>query len=221
MAVQEVDIGTSERGLDRECTRMLNHMCHRISMAYSIELKPEKVDAGPVRKLLVQLNVDEQPDEHDDLIDVWRFNRKFDFAAFQRAPYQQQCETLLAELQDGLLKICQQLQVDPASFEKVHADMVKADFRYRYTKGKPVVNRKAGLSAQLAMILTPADSAVVAEVASTGGGRPRTVTFVKQARPGVRFEVQYLGKIEWVGLTTLRLLPKDPSTAPIDVEVDA
>ena len=220
MAVQEVDIQTSERSLDREFTRTLNHMCHRISMAYAVELAFEKVDAGPVKKLLVQLNLDEQR-EHDDLVDVWRYNCKFDFAAFQRAPYSQQCETLLGKLQDGLLKVCQQLQLDPAPFEKVHAHMVRANFRYRYTRGKPIVNRKAGLSAQLAMILTPTDSAVVAEVASTGGGPPRTVTFIKQARPGVRFEVQYLGKIEWVGLSTLRLLPKDPLTAPIDAGVDA
>ena len=220
MTVQEVDIGTSERSIDRDLMRTLNQMSHSIALAYSIDLKPEKVDAGPVRKLLVQLNLEDQR-EHDDLVDVWRYNRKFDFASFARAPYRQRCQTLLAELQNGLRAICTELHLDPAPLEKAHAGMVKADFCYRYTRGKPVANREAGLSAQLALILTPLDSAVVAEVSSTESGPVHTVTFVKQASPGLRFEVQYMGKVQWANSTTLRLLPKDTSIAPIEVHVEA
>jgi hypothetical protein len=220
MTLKEVDIGTTERSLDRELTRTLNHMSHRISMAYSIEMSGRKVDCGPIHKLLVELQVNQPTTPHDDLIDVWRYNRKFDFAAFERAPYKQRCFVLLAELQAGLLEICEQLHLDAAPFEAIHAEMLNADFVYRYRKGKPVANKAAGVSAQLALILTPAHSAVVADVVKIDGGPARTFTFIQEARPSVRFESQYLGKLEWVTSTKLRLRPKDLSLQPVEVDVE-
>ena len=171
--------------------------------------------------MLVEPVVNPPASVHDDLLDVWRYNREFAFGAFEKASYGERCSMLLQLLQDGLLAICNRLSLDVAPFETIHAGLMEANFVYRYKNGKPVVHKKAGLSAQLELILTPRDSAVVVEIARTDGGPARTYSFIRDERPDLRFESRYLGKLKWVTPTQIQLLPKDAAIPPIQVEVEA
>ncbi|MGQ0597926.1 hypothetical protein [Aquabacterium sp.] len=215
--IKDIDMGNFDRAMDRELKQRVNRMSNSICMAYLIEMLASKVDAGPVRKLLVELHQSAPDTALQDADTVYICHVQFDFDLFKRGTYEARCEMLLSTLHTGMLRLCEALHLDKAVFEQAHDAVRACHFVYRYRKGKPVLNKKADLSAELGILSTPASERVVAYVSRISSAEDcGTVTFIEDAQPDLHFQARYLGKLKWLSADVLQLTPKDPSLAPIE-----
>ncbi len=218
--IKDIDMGSSDRAMDRELKLRVNRMSNSICMAYLIEILASKVDAGPVRKLLVELHQSAPDSALQDADNVYICHVQFDFDLFQRSTYEARCDMLLSTLHAGMLRLCEALHLDQRLFEQAHEAVRACHFVYRYRKGKPVLNKQADLSAELGILSTPASEWVVAYVSRISSAEDRgTVKFVEQAQPDLHFQARYLGKLKWLSADVLQLTPKDGSLPPIEARL--
>ncbi len=218
--IRDVDIGCFDDSVKRDVRLRFNRMSNSICVAYLIALRERLVDAGTVRKMLVSLHNARPEQGLENAVDVYIYNCQFNFDRFAKSSYEDRCKLILETLHAGLLKICVALDLKADDFESAYEDVRVSRFVFKYRKGKPVVNRKAGLAAQLGIISTPESMSVIAYVQQLNDEREVGIlTFVRSEEPDLRFEPRHLGKLKWVSASRLSLTPNDSSLPPIEVDI--
>lgn len=178
-----------------------------------------KVRTDGIAKVIVQACKDVPPKKIDDMINVLRLWKCFDFEAYWKADKKTRKRIALEFLQDGLLDVAGIRGWDADPFHKAYKAVLAKELinerPWRWSKPVASPNRKLKAQAWVNYDSDKADIFVVI----TRNDQILSKTQVTTVKPGDVWINEVIGKLEWSSPCKLSLISKDAKQS-WDVEVE-